>query len=118
MRCAQRTLVAIALVLLGVSCDSAVQLQVEVSWDGFQAPTQLEQLHFQLYDADGLLVERSFEVPDDAPPAVVTLVPGTHTPNRLSLVVLGLRAGQIVTRSAAQNIDFEDATAPVRVDLP
>ena len=117
MRIARHTLMAVALALLA-GCGAAAELQIEVRWSGHQPPAQLEQLHFQLGDADGVLAERSFEVPDDAPPALLTLAQGPHTPAQLALVVLGLRGDEVVTRSSAQPIDFERSGAAVVVDLP
>jgi hypothetical protein len=104
--------------LLAACSTSPPCVEVEVSWSGYAVPDDLDQLHFELSDEEGVFVERGYTLPDDAPPASIALCRGARTPAELSLVVYGMRDSSAVTQSPPETVSFEPAGERYQVELP
>ncbi|MFH1809697.1 MAG: hypothetical protein ABIJ09_13200 [Pseudomonadota bacterium] len=106
-----------AAILSACGPDQACVL-VEVRWQGYSVPMELDALHFVLSDTEGVFVERSLDLPAEAPPATLQLCQGLRTPDLLQLVVHGLLNARTVVQAPAVEVDFTQADATVHVQLP
>ena len=115
---ARSTLLLLLIGLLASCAEAPPCVEVEVRWSDYLVPADLDQLHFELSDEEGVFVERGYALPDDAPPASIALCQGARTPLDLDLVVYGMLDALAVTQSPPRAISFEPPGEVYQVELP
>jgi len=97
----------VSIACCGSESDTAL-IVVDISISGYAVPDELDALHFEFSDAQGVFVERTLllSVGDTSPS--LTLQRGARTPRDLTLVVYGDHRGTSVTSSDPVTLQFED----------
>ena len=87
--------------------DTEPAVYVDVLLGGYEVPAQLDTLHFEISDSEGLLAERSYPLEAGEERASLTLFKGPLTRAQpLSLTVYGYLGGTIVARTGPETIVF------------
>ncbi|MFC1609445.1 hypothetical protein ACFL6C_00670 [Myxococcota bacterium] len=92
-------------------------LEINVSVENHEVPAGIDRLHIELSDADGVFVERTYELEPGVPPSL-TLCRGSRSPRKLTLVVYGVLGESLVTQSDPVEVVFKPGTKNVSVALP
>ncbi|MFC1609618.1 hypothetical protein ACFL6C_01545 [Myxococcota bacterium] len=102
-----------------LACGEDVSIIViDVDLDGYRVPEEIDTLHFELSDSDGVFVERTYELPASETTPSLPLERGIRTPRELTLVIYADHEGALVMQSPPIPLVFEEGEVQhVRVDL-
>jgi hypothetical protein len=100
------------------ACGEVECVRIAVECQQYDVPTQLDLVHFELTDDRGVFMERSYELTPESLPPVLRLCPGPRTPDKLTLVIYGLLADDLVAQSVPRSVRFDGEHPVLEVALP
>lgn len=111
------------LLLMALACsacgDDATLVVVEVEIQTYDVPAELDLLHFQLSDDEGLFAERSYALEPGDSEASLVLYPGGRTAVEFDVVIVGLLDDTLVTQSDPTHVAVvEGGERVVHIRLP
>jgi len=103
--CALASVAGLAMFACGGEVSAIV---VDVDIDGYRVPEEIDTLHFELSDTEGVFVERTYELISGETSPSLSLKRGERTPRRLTLVIFADHQGTPETQSAPTPVVFVD----------
>ena len=109
-------MVIVGALFLG-ACGGEVFTLVRVDLGSLTVPVDIDALHLEISDMEGLLTERSFALLPNEQPSI-TLRPGPRTEKVVDLKILGLLEGKVVAESELVSVDFSQTEITVLLSNP
>ena len=98
---------ALLLAAICATCGGEATVLVDVDLSRLAVPTELDLVHAEISDKEGVFVGRNVPLTDGQTELTIEFIQGPRTPDALTLIVYGYLQSVLVTESEPQSFTFE-----------